>query len=156
MRNIIQDLRSQSEIEAFEENHPDYYLANVFLPDYENQGVELSYYNEDADAMITVHDDGQVSDEQDILKRGKDIKELNLTDDTMSFDEALNHARSAFDISEGFQRIMGVLQTREQNEWNITLITKSFNVFNATLNADTGEVLSTGEDDVMSWIQSME
>ncbi len=156
MHDTLADLRDQDHIASFEENNPDYYLANLFIPDYESSGIELGYYNDDKDTMITVTEDGSVSDDQDVLKSGKAINELDVTEDTLAFDEALNHARAAFDIDEGFQRIMGVLQTREQTEWNVTLITKSFNVFNAEINAASGEVLSTGEDDVMSWIQSME
>ena len=153
MQNTLAELQSKDHIASFEENNPDYYLANLFIPDYGSSGIELGYYNDDQDTMITVTDDGDISDDQDILKSGKAINKLNVTEDTLTFDEALNHARAAFDIEEGFQRIMGVLQTRDQTEWNITLITKSFNVFNARVNAETGDVLSTGEDDVMSWIQ---
>jgi uncharacterized membrane protein YkoI len=153
MKDAIAALRSKDHIQSFEDEHPDYYLANLFIPDYDDGEQELSYYNPDDDAMITVSTTGSVSDEQDILRSGHDINELSVTEDTLSFDEALNHARSTFDAEEGFQRIMGVLQTRDQTEWNITFITKSFDVYNARLNATDGDVLSTSEDDVMSWIQ---
>lgn len=154
MKDRVAALRAQDHVEAFEDDHPEFYLANLFIPDHDTDVVELSYYHPERDVMISVSTTGEITDEQDVLKSGHDINELDVSTDTLRFDEALNHARSAFDIEEGFQRIMGVLQTREDTEWNITFITKSFNVFNARLNADSGDVLSTGEDDVMNWIQT--
>lgn len=154
MKDRIAAIRAKDHVERFEDEHPEYYLANVFIPDHDEGSIELSYYDDEEDVMRSVSATGGVSEDQDVLKSGHEINELDVTDDTISFDEALNHARAAFDIDESFRRIMGVLQTRDRTEWNITFITTSFDVYNARLDAETGEVLTTGTDDVMSWIQT--
>jgi len=153
MEEAIAALREAEHVQEFEANHPNHYLANLFIPNYDNDTRELSYYNPDEDTMISVSSTGDISDEQDILRTEHEINELEVSKDTLQFDEALNHARSTFEHDEGFRRIMGVLQTRDNTEWNITFITNSFDVYNARLNASNGEILTTSEDDVMSWIQ---
>lgn len=154
MKQRIATLRAKDHVESFEDDHPEYYLSNVFIPDYDDGTVELSYYHPDRDVMRSVSSTGEITEDQDVLKSGHEIKELSVSDDTLQFEEALNHGRTAFETDEGFQRIMGVLQTRERTEWNITFITKSFDVYNVRLDATSGDVLSTSEDDVMSWIQT--
>ena len=153
MNHDVKSYIESDEIQSFIEDHPDHYLANVFIPDSSENNIEVGIYNRDDEEMKTFTAEG-IETSSELARTGRPIEKLDITKDLLSFSSAVNHARAEVDTAEPLTRIMGVLQKAEGPTWTITLITKSYTVHTVRLQASTGKHIETTSNSMMSWVKN--
>ncbi|MFH1173720.1 MAG: PepSY domain-containing protein [archaeon] len=132
----------------------DCYLVHVFSMF--GQAWQFGYYHPETDKVIvfTVADAVSVEPPQEAAKEGRTILQLHIENVTVSPDRALailEKRRQAEFPADLPDKTILLLQRLDRPVWNITLITLTFAILNAKIDAETGEVLSLKKETLLRW-----
>jgi hypothetical protein len=148
----IEKVEKHPEFLKWKEKNKDSFLSYVFTVLEENaqSDWQIGYYNKDNDKITTfAFKDNNITimpDEEVFKKEDTKIVELNIEKVNISLDKALNYAdefqKKEFPNEESVKIIVILQNIPELNTiWNITYITKSFNVLNMKIDADNGKIV---------------
>jgi len=149
IHTFIESEKAQSFIKA----NDSYVLANIFIPDADKEQIDIGLYNDEKEVMKTLTEEG-VETSSDIAKTGNDIKELEITEDVLSLNEAVTIAKKDVDTEKPYKRVLGVLQNPGEVTWTITLITIDYTVYTLKIHGVTGNIKDVTTNNMMSWIKS--
>jgi hypothetical protein len=142
------NLKTKSEVQNILAN-PNYFLSHACLIQEPNNtpSWEFGFFNKETD-KVTVFETTPFKQRQEdeVLKKDDSmLKPLELSNLTVSFDEAMQIA-DKFLIEKGVMtaaKKIIILQTEEVMQWNMTIMTQTFNLINIKINAVTGEIFKT-------------
>ena len=151
VKEFIEKLENHPEFKEWKKKNQKSYLAHLFkMVDNLNKGIwQIGYYNEDGTITTFIIEDKDIKiiPEQEIFqKKKRKVHKIDLSKVKLDVDKAL-------EIAKDFQtknlsgneptKIMLILQNiADNNIYNITYITKSFNTLNMKIDAITGKIIS--------------
>lgn len=161
IREILSIIESDSVFKDFKKKNPGYYLAHLFFMEKsgsgENEPWQAGYYNKKKDKMVvfSLKEKNKIEKEpeSEIFKKDKKaVNRLELKKIKIDFGEAKN-------INNGFvkgkynnepikDRIY-IIQKLEKYIWNITNISRFFNIINVKIDAETGKVIKSSKESLM-------
>lgn len=158
LRNSVKNLKSSKEFKEVLEKYP-CYLASCFtmFENVEEANWQIDYYYAKENKMFSfvVNKDVKVSESNKIFqKEKKEIKELNLDKVKIDFEEAIDKVESLIESKykgEKPNKIIVILQNIENEVWNITYITNSFNLLHVKVNAINGNVEEESFESVLKF-----
>jgi len=126
------------------------FLCGFFLVsdinDIENSSWQIDFYEEITDTITsyTINNDKiEVSPKSEVFKEEKTkIEELKLEDVKTNFKDILKKAKKLLKkAKEEAAKTIIILQKQDTPVWNISFITKKFNILNIKINATNGKVI---------------
>jgi len=159
--NLNQILRKVEQGKAFKKfmkGHPDYFLVHCFTMVSQGEKKlkwELGYYSEKADKLVVFEAEPELKmrPEEDAFKKEGTIKKLELKKVKVSVSKALKACdelvADKYPGKSVTKRII-ILQSLEEQVYNITLVTLSFDIINIKVDAVTGKVLDDNIQNIMS------
>jgi len=158
LKQAIKKVEQSKVFKAFIKKHPDYYLVHCFTM----AGMaekrfkwELGYYSEKTDRMVVFEIEPKVimRPEEEAFKKTGTIKKLELGKVKVSVSMALKACdelvKGKYPRESITKRII-ILQHLDKQVYNITLVSRSFNILNIKIDAATGEVLKENIQSIMS------
>lgn len=147
IKEAIQKLEDSSEFKIWREENKEDYLSYMFTQSEEGEEWQIGYYNKEEDRVTTfiLNDKVQIVPHQEIFKKPEsDIKKLEIEKAKLTFREiiekALKFQKDKYPNEIVNQKIIILQNLKEYGTvWNITLITKAFNMLNMKINASDGE-----------------
>jgi len=114
---------------------------------------EFGFYHEGRDKMVVFETSPpKRTPEQDVFKKEGVVNKISLEDVEVSLDSAMEKCeelRKEKFNSEPVTKYIAILQHLHKQLWNITLITKAFNLINIKIDTKTGDVLSSSKSSMM-------
>lgn len=131
-------------------SNQDFYLAHAFvMMDEANKDIwQIGFYNKKKERMVTfLLSPGKLekTQEQEVLKSGAEIKELNTEQVKLDIPEALEKAKGCF--KENYKNAMPlkkffIIQVIEGHPtFNLTYFLQDFKTVNIKIDAGTGEIM---------------
>lgn len=148
IKETFSNLKTKSEVQNILAN-PNYFLSHACLIQEPNStsSWEFGFFNKETD-KVTVFETTPFKQRQEdeVLKKDDSmLKPLLIDELNVSFEEAMQIA-DKFLIEKGVMtaaKKIIILQTEEVMQWNITVMTQTFNLINIKINAKTKEILKT-------------
>ena len=145
-KDALNKLIDSKEFNKWHDENKDFFLTNVFV----NEGdLQIGYcrHKDNKIVSFTVGNDNISKFEDDVFKRPETKSlEINIENVNVDIKDVLNiveEARVKSYPSEDITKKIVILHNSKEGEiWNITLITKSFNMINFKIDAKEGNVLS--------------
>ncbi len=154
---LIKKLEKSKEFLAYrKDNKPENtFLAHAFIMLDENDNGEwqFGYFNDKNERMTSFFCGNKISASQEtevFKKPDTKISALNLGNVKFGFEEAKKTAEEILGKKHGGESPMKkifILQNLDQQVWNITFFTKTYNIINIRINSETGKVV---KDESMS------
>lgn len=154
LKDSFNSLQEGEDFKKWKELHTESYLTSCFLVD--NSGLwQFDYFNP-TNSKITSFQKGKMTgQDQDIFQTEQTkIKELNLENVDISYDKVLNITEEILKqkySNETIEKKIVILQTIDFEVWNITYLTKSFNVINFKIDAKTGNLLKETFENIIGY-----
>lgn len=158
LKQTIKKVEESKVFKSFIKKHPDYYLVHCFtmVDEGEKKYVwELGYYSEKTDKMVVFETEPKIMirPAEEAFKKEGTIKKLDLSKVRISLSKALdicnNLVKDKYPGQSITKRII-ILQHLDKQVYNITLITRNFNILNIKIDSSTGEVLQDNIQNIMS------
>jgi hypothetical protein len=133
----------------------EFYLAHIYqmLGKDDSTSLEFGFYSKITDRIVVFETNPiRKRDEEEVFKEAETIMPLRLETVKISMDDALAISEKACKEkypSEIVHKKIVLLQNIEQQVWNITLISLSFNIINIRIDAETGEVVNINIHSIM-------
>jgi hypothetical protein len=149
LKNVYESLEKSKEFLSWRKDHKESYLAHVFrLFDEPNKDIwQFGYYNSDDKISTFICEGESVKEvpEQNIFKKDNiSVPRLDMGTVRIDFVEALAKAeelRTSKYPQHPILKSFAILQTIEnQQVYNITYVTKTFNTINLRIGSADGEV----------------
>lgn len=155
IKDKIQKVESSDAYEVWRKENPTPHLAHIFVmlekPEgqVENESMQVGYYDSESDmvTVFVVNDEVSQLPESEIFKEEhKNIKEIDLNtvniDLPDALEKALSLAKQKYAKHEP-DKVISILQIIEgQQMYNITIVTKTFNMINIRIDTQTEEIIS--------------
>ncbi|MFH1376900.1 MAG: hypothetical protein ABIH25_04655 [Candidatus Woesearchaeota archaeon] len=154
LKKSFKNIQDNEKFIEWKKEHFGSYLTNAFLNDNEWQ---FDFLDPKSEMMTSFkfNDKDLFFEESEIFrKEKKEIKELNLEEVKIDLDKAEDLIEKIIDSdykNEDIQKKIIILQVIEKLVWNITYITKSFNVLNVKLNAVNGEIINHSMESLLNF-----
>tara|TARA_Y100000034_G_C6909869_1_gene423939 strand:- start:12423 stop:12899 length:477 start_codon:yes stop_codon:yes gene_type:complete len=155
MLNSLSKLETSSAFKDWKENNQDSYLCSCFFMDKENWQFDYYLPKEDKIKSFIVSEEIEELKDAEIFK--KDKRKLDLLDlkkVKINVNEVLEIANELIKKKHDHEKIIKriiILQNLEEETWNITYVTSSFNVVNFKISAISGKVLAEKIENIMSF-----
>lgn len=125
------------------------FLCGFFLVsdinEIENSSWQIDFYEESSDTITSymTKDEIEVSPKSEIFKeKSTKIEELNLEEVETNFNNTIKKAYNFLKKSkEEATKVIVILQKQNIPTWNISFITKNFNILNIKINATNGKFI---------------
>lgn len=148
-------LQESDEFKQFSENEEGFVLAHAYYEKEHDKEKpwEIGFYNKKRDRMV-VFETNPIKrlPEQEIFKKGKLVKTLNLDLVDVSFEEAMmmteNIRREKYS-SSNISKYLVILQNLDKQVWNITLISTSFDLINIRIDAVNGDIIGESKSSIL-------
>lgn len=155
LKSLVGKVESSRVFKSFIKEHPHYYLAHCFAMisgDEEGCAWELGYYSEKSDKLVVFETKPRIRmrPAEEVFKRSGVVKKLDLGAVRVGVKRALGVCEDVVRSKYAGERItkrIVILQHLDRQVYNITLVSRSFNIINIRVDARTGVVL---EDDIRS------
>ena len=150
LKNILNKIKESKEYVGWFKEHKEYFLSNVFimLEDSENIGdIQFGFCNDTGEKITSFIFNEKIKDkfEDDIFKKpGSKVSKIEIEEAKIEIEDALkiaNKSNKEYYPTEFATKKMLILQNIEDMIWNITFITKSFNMINFKIDAKEGKLL---------------
>lgn len=157
IKNSLKELKQTKKFKDWEENHLSSYLTSVFFVD----DLQFGFYNPERDTMTSFKIEKEkinIVEEEKIFRKEKSkLKELKLEEIKFDFEAAIKVIEKL--IGEKYkgeekQKAIVILQVLENPTWNITYLTKGFNILNVKINAISGKILEEKIQSAISFKQN--
>lgn len=148
-------LKGSKEFVDFLEKEEGFSLVHAYLmKEYGKEANwEFGFYHEGRDKMVVFETNPpKRTPEQDVFKKEGVVNKISLEDVEISLDSAMEKCeelRKEKFNSEPVTKYIAILQHLHKQLWNITLITKAFNLINIKIDTKTGDVLSSSKSSMM-------
>lgn len=144
LKDSFNSLQKSEDFKKWKEVHTEAYLTSCFLVD-ESGLWQFDYFNPDNSKITSFQRDKITVQDQDVFQAEETkLKELNLENVDISYEKVLGITEEILKkkySNEDIDKKIVILQTIEVEVWNITYLTKSFNVINFKIDAKTGNLL---------------
>lgn len=158
LKQTIKKVEESKAFKSFIKKHPDYYLVHCFTMPSEGEKKyrwELGYYSKKTDKMVVFETDPKIKarPEEESFKKPGTINKLEPTKIRISVSKALDTCNELIKAKYPQQIITKkiiILQHLNKQVFNITLVTKSFNILNIKIDSATGKVLHENIQSIMS------
>lgn len=154
IKNSLKKIQDSNDFIEWKNKHKNSYLTSAFL----NSCIwQFDFLNINNDKVTSFKIDSGVvsSEESDIFRKEKnEIKELKLYDIKIDLDNAEDLIKKLIDSdykNEEIQKKIIILQVIDEPAWNITYITKSFNVLNVKINAINGKIINHSMENLLNF-----
>lgn len=148
------DLMASKEFREFVEKDPGFELvhAHIMKEAGKDANWEFGFYHKGRDRMVVFETKPiKRTPEQEVFKENPHINALEIEKTDISFDNAMiiceNIRKEKFN-SEPVTKYIVTLQNIHKQVWNITLITRAFNLINIRIDSDNGDVISTNKTSI--------
>ena len=147
LKNAVKQVEESRIFQAFKKENPHYYLAHVFCTIGKGESLQVGYYSPDTDRVVVFNVGEEISQApaEEVFKEHPTVLKLDLGQVQISLEEALNIAddfhRKKHPAELINQKIV-ILQNLNGLVYNITHVTRTFNIFNIKIDAVTGNVVS--------------
>jgi len=156
IKDSFEEIKNSEEFKSWEEKHLSSYLTSIFFID----EFQFDFYNPETDNITSFKKENneiKVIEEKIFRKEKSELKELKLNEIKISFDQAINLIEKL--IGEKYkgeekQKVIVILQVLKAPTWNITYLTKRFNILNVKINAISGEILEEKIQSAVSFKKS--
>ena len=135
-------------INSEEFKHNGFLCSFFFMSDMEkpeDKVWQIDFYNKEADKITSYIMDKEikVNENSEAFKKPETkIEELNINEVKTSFDEAYKKSKNILESkAEEPEKIIALLQKQKVPVWNISFITKKFNILNVRINAANGNIM---------------
>jgi len=157
IREDLSKIKGSEEFKEFIELNPESYLCSCFLFNEANDLWQFDFYNKTNKKITSflVTDKIEKSDEDEVFRKDKeDLTELKLDDIKIDLDKAFEifetRNKEKYENEEAEKKIV-ILQFYKSLIWNITYITKRFNVLNIKIDAIKGSIMEESKKGVMNF-----
>ncbi|MBI3033793.1 PepSY domain-containing protein [Candidatus Woesearchaeota archaeon] len=145
VREIIERLEASAEFLLWKDEHHDAFLMSIFsMFDSESSDDYLVSYFEGM-TVTTFYMDAKETYKKGVEESEKPIKQLDITNLGVELKQAVSTARAAFlrKSGESIAKTIAILQNLDDGPlWNISFMSSNYNVYNARINAETGQLVS--------------
>jgi hypothetical protein len=150
-KEIVENVKLSPEFKTFHHENKDYVLSTVFQI---GEGWCVGFYSKEKDLMVTFTSDPiTMSKPQEVfhkdavepLDMGKVALDIELCDERVQILHAAKYGLHAI------TKKIFVLHQHHVPEYNVTLITSTFNIINIKINATTGELISDKIESAMAF-----
>lgn len=158
---IIKKLEKSKEFLTYrKENKPaDAFLAHAFLMlDENNKGDwQFGYFNKKDEKMTSFYcgSEIEVSQDAEVFKKpGTTVANLDLKKVKTEFEEAKATAEDVLEKKYGGEEALKkifILQNLDKQVWNITYLTKKYNIINIKIDSETGKIIKDEATSIMSF-----
>ena len=147
LRHAIEQVEASDVFKQFQKENPGYYLAHVFHTSGKGEVTQVGYYNPDKDRVVVfdVSATIQQQPEDEVFKEHPAVNKLDLGQVKIDLEQALKTADELHQKKHAAELITQkiiILQNLNGLVYNITHVTRTFNIFNIKIDAVTGDVLS--------------
>jgi len=147
LKNAIEQVEASEVFKAFKKENPLYYLAHVFYTVGKGETCQIGYYGPDTDRVVVFNAGEPISQAppEEVFKSQPVVEKLELESVKILLEQALSIAEKAHHEKYPHELIsqkIVILQTLKGAVYNITHVTKTFNIFNIKIDAVSGKVLS--------------
>nr|MCK4930125.1 PepSY domain-containing protein [Nanoarchaeota archaeon] len=158
LKQTIKKVEESKTFKSFIKKHPDYYLVHCFtmVDEGEKKYIwELGYYSGKTDRMVVFETKPKIirRAEEEAFKKQATIKKLDLSKVRISLSKALdicnNLVKDKYPKQNISKKII-ILQHLDKQVYNITLVTRNFNILNIKIDSNTGEVLQENIQNILS------
>lgn len=160
MLEVYQHLVDSAEFKEWQESNPDCYLTHFYCQLNTNleriSPWEIGYYNKENDriTVFLLSDQIRIKSEEEVFKKDGTVEELKLEKVKTSLPEAVaafKEIKMEKYLREELLSSFLILQKFENKTvWNISAATRSMQILNVKVDAETKEVVS---DQLVSFIQ---
>ncbi len=106
---------------------------------------QIDFYDENSDKITSYMMDKEikVNENSEAFKKPETkVEELNIKEVKTSFDEAYKKSKKIIESkAEEPEKVIVLLQKQKIPVWNISFITKKFNILNVRINASNGRLM---------------
>ncbi|MBN1376911.1 hypothetical protein JW949_01105 [Candidatus Woesearchaeota archaeon] len=168
IKDILSTIESDSKFRDFKKKNPGYYLAHLFYMEKseneKNEPWQAGYYDKKKDKMVvfSLKENNKIEKEpeSEIFKKDKKaVNKLELKKIKIDFEEAKNinneFVKSKYNGEPIKDRIY-IIQKLEKHIWNITNVSRFFNIINVKIDAQKGKVIKSSKDSLMGLGRVME
>ncbi len=154
-KQALNILKEKDEFKEFKKENPSYFVVHGFLTreDSSDEGWQIGFYSEENDNIVVFETEPvERLPEDDAFKKQGSINPLDVEKIKFNLEEALEKAEKIREKEYAGQTVtkkIVVLQKLEEQIWNITLVTASFNIINIRLNTETGDLVSKKIESIM-------
>ncbi len=154
VKQAYEKLVNTEEYKEFKKNEKAYLTHAALIRETNNKGGwEFGFYNKETDRIttFTTNPVKRQPEDEAFKQEGKTVKKLDLEKVETTYKEITGLAeqyRKKNHPSEQIIKIIAILQHLHKQLWNITLITKSFNIINLKIDAKTKEILSASKSSI--------
>jgi hypothetical protein len=160
-KHIVERIEHSEDYKDFIKNNPEYYLVHVFsVIDSEHDDMwQIGYYSKETDKIIVFEYDLEtikVHPPAEALKKDEYIQPLDI--DILAVTKSDADITCKGLIKEHYPRelpsksIMLLQNLPEFGQvWNVTMVTLTFSIINAKIDAITGNVLKHHKENLMNW-----
>ena len=149
LKKFLSNIKKSHEFKEWHKENKDSYLSDCFALlndryDLNKIDWQVDYYNPHNDEMTSFSEkDNKVSIKKDqkILKDKRDIvKELDVSKVKTNADDVIKKIKEKYP-DQIPNKIIVILQNIDITVWNITFVTRSFNVLNVKIDAENADVI---------------
>ncbi len=147
LKHAVAQVEATGLFRQFQKENPHYYLAHIFHTSGKGESTQIGYYNPDTDRVV-VFDIGSTITQQpadEVFKDHPTVEKLDLEQVKIGLEEAMKIAEEFHNKKHAAELItqkITILQNLGGLVYNITHVTRTFNIFNIKIDAVTGEMLS--------------
>lgn len=147
LKHAVAQVEASELFRQFQKENPPYYLAHVFYTSGKQESIQVGYYNPDTDRVVVFDLAEKITQQpaDEVFKDHPTVQKLDLELVKIPFDQALQIAEDFHNKKHAAELItqkIVILQNLDGLVYNITHVTRTFNIFNIKIDAVSGEVLS--------------
>ena len=146
---LIETVESSTEYKEWKKQTPTSFLAHAFTMFEKEEEIQwqLGYYNPEHDKIKVFFQGDEIksSPENEVLKTGKKITKLDLSQLETEWEEALEKSKEVnkekYPTESAFKYMMLLQESEQGLIWNVTIVMRTFKTLNIQINAKTGSVI---------------
>ncbi|MBW2973106.1 hypothetical protein KY346_01800 [Candidatus Woesearchaeota archaeon] len=147
-KKLIDEIEATPEFKEWKKDHPDFYLAHVFVMPSEDNVWQIGYYDKKSNKVDTIIKQGnkiEIMPAQDILKASQEIMPLKPEEVKLTVSEALEKAKAC--IKENYPKeillkhFLIIQHLEGATVFNITYVTQSFKTVNIKIDSADGKII---------------
>lgn len=142
IRLLKNEIESSERFKRFKEDNTSSFLYSfIYVKRGENASTQLCYFMpEKRKVAVFDQESPEIMTEDEILLPQEDIKELKLNNFSLHIEDVLKIAKEDLAKDHKIDRFMQTIAILLGDEWSITLITGSFDIFNYRIDPFSGAI----------------
>ena len=150
VKKALQLLENNSEFKSWKSKHKSYFIINVFVmlePQQKIESIQIGYSTKNGKkitSFIVSKDNIELFTDEVYKRPEKKLNKLNMEKVKTTISQAITQAEKQKQLiypTEEVTKKIIILQNEKGEQWNITFVTKSFNMLNIKISATSGTLL---------------